>query len=255
MVAIQQFDPVIGRGPGYRANIGLITLESDTVLEPDVNYFSRLDGVAIYANLIPIPDHTDRAALLSMQPYIGPACEGFKPLGRVDSVIYGCTAGSVAMGPKNIQLEIRKAFPEMPCTTPIGAALSALKALDCKTVDLLVPYAKDVTVEMIKYFEANGLIVNSARTFGLRSGLEMGLIEPTSVLAASNEISPEGADALFISCTALYVSPVFDEITARQNRPVVSSNQALAWHAIRLAGVEQTIPNVGPHLRDLPLPS
>ncbi len=253
MVEIQKVDPVIGRGPGYRANIGLITLESDTVLEPDVNYFARLDGLAIYANRIPIPDHTDHDALLSMQPYITPACEGLKPLGRLDSVIYGCTAGSVAMGPQTVQHEIRKAFPGIACTTPIGAALAALRALDCKSVDLLVPYAEEVTVEMIEYFESSNLEVNSARTFGIRSGLEMGLVEPDSILEAARGIPADDADALFISCTALYISPVFDEITEIQGRPVVSSNQALAWHGLRLAGINETIPNVGPYLRDTAL--
>jgi maleate isomerase len=251
MTEIKHIEPILGRGPGYLANVGLITLESDTVLEPDVNYFSQLDGVAVYSNRMPIPDQTDREALLSMQPHIAPACEGFKPLGRLDSVIYGCTAGSVAIGPENVKSEIRKAFPGIPCTTPIGAAMTALKALNCHSVDLLVPYAEDVTQEMVEYFENNGLRVNSAHTFGLRSGLEMGLVEPKSILDAAKQIPNDGADALFISCTAMYVSPVFAEITATQGRPVVSSNQALAWHALRLAGVKETIPNVGPYLRDM----
>jgi maleate isomerase len=253
MVEIQKLEAQLGRGPGHRANIGLITLESDTVLEPDVNYFSRLDGVAVYSNRIPIPDHTDRAALLSMKPHISPACAGFKPLGRVDSIIYGCTSGSVAIGPENVRAEIHRIFPGIACTTPIEAALAAISAMNCHSVDLLVPYAEEITREMIEFFEDSGLEVNSARTFGIHSGLDMGLVDPDCIFDAASQVPADGADALFISCTALYVGPVFDKITRQQQRPVVSSNQALAWHALRLAGVSDSIPNVGPYLCDMPL--
>jgi maleate isomerase len=237
------------------ANIGLITLESDTVLEPDVNYFCEMDGVAIYSNRIPIPDNTDRAALLSMQPHISRVCEGFRPLGRVDAIIFGCTSGSVAIGPDNVRSEIHRTFPGTPCTTPIEAGLTALGTLQCHSVDLLVPYAEDVTREMVEYFEDSGLAVNSARTFGIRSGIEMGLVEPESILEAASLIPAGGADALFISCTALHVGPVFQEITRNQGRPVVSSNQALSWHALRLAGITDPIPNVGPYLKDMAIPA
>ena len=253
MTKIEHHDAEIGRGPGHLANIGLITLESDLVIEPDVNYFARQDGVAVFSNRIPIPDHTDHAALVSMLPHIEGVCRGFKPLGRVDAVIYGCTAGSVAMGPAAIAGEINKVFPDVPSTTPISAVLAALSALKCHSVDLLAPYAEDVTEEMIGFLDGQGIGVENCVTFGLRSGLEMGMIEPRSILAASNRLQGGRAEAMFISCTALHVAPVFESITARQDRPVVTSNQALAWHALRLAGVTATIPNVGPWLCDADL--
>ena len=48
------------------------------------------------------------------------------------------------------------------------------------------------------------------------------------------------ADLLFISCTALRASLVIDQIEQRIGKPVVSSNQALAWHSLQLAGLPQT---------------
>ncbi len=252
-MTIEKHTARIGGGPGHRANIGLIALESDLVAEPDINYFCRLDGVAVYANRIPIPDHTDHAALVSMLPHIAPVSRGFAPLGRVDAVIYACTAGSVAMGPDAVAAEIDKALPGVASTTPITAVLAALRALDCRSVDLLLPYAEDVTAEMIAFLGGQGISVERCVTFGIRSGLEMGRIEPGSILEAAERLSGGSADALFISCTALHVAPVFDAISAGQDRPVLTSNQALAWHALRLAGVTASIPNVGTWLCDRPI--
>ena len=142
MPTIESHAARIGTGPGRRANIGLIALESDLVVEPDIQHFSRLDGVVVYSNRIPISDHTDHAALVSMLPHIGRVCRGFEPLGRVDAVIYGCTAGSVAMGPDRIAAEIKAVLPGVACTTPITAVLEALRTLDCRSVDLLAPTPK-----------------------------------------------------------------------------------------------------------------
>ncbi len=253
MTKIETFPAQIGRGPGYRANIGLIALESDLVVECDVNHFSQLEGVAIFCNRIPVPDHTDHNALVSMLPHISRVCRGLEPLGRIDAVIYGCTAGSVAMGHEPIASAVHEVFPEAPCITPITAVLEALRALDCQSVDLLTPYAEDVTADMISFLQSNGIRVERCLAFGLRSGLEMGMIEPDFIEQATQQLSDGTADALFISCTALNVAPVYEAISAKQGRPVVTSNQALSWHALRLAGVTAKIHNLGTWLIDQPV--
>lgn len=253
MARIEKLTARIGGGPGHRANIGLIALESDLVVEPDINYFSRLDGVAVYSNRIPVPDHTDHAALISMLPHIAPVCRGFAALGRVDAVIYGCTSGSVAIGPERVAAEINQVFPDAAATTPIVAVLEALRTLGCRSVDLLTPYAEDVTADMVDFLGEQGISVERCATFDMRSGLEMGRVEPASIQEAADSLAGGMADALFISCTALHVAPVFDAISAGQTRPVVTSNQALSWHALRLAGVTASIPNVGGWLCDRPI--
>jgi maleate isomerase len=49
------------------------------------------------------------------------------------------------------------------------------------------------------------------------------------------------ADLLFVSCTALRVASVLDEIEQRLARPVVASNQALLWQALRLIGNDEPV--------------
>ena len=106
---------------------------------------------------------------------------------------------------------------------------------------------------MVGFLRRQGIEVVTCVTFGLRSGLEMGMNEPESIVEAAGRPSGGAADALFISCTALHVAPVFERISALQGRPVVTSNQALSWHALPLAGVTGSIANVGSWLCDRPV--
>ena len=45
-----------------------------------------------------------------------------------------------------------------------------------------------------------------------------------------------GADAIFVSCTSLRIAALIPEIEAASGLPLVTSNQALAWHCLTLAG-------------------
>ena len=56
-----------------------------------------------------------------------------------------------------------------------------------------------------------------------------------------------GADceAVFASCTNLRATGVIAEAEARLGKPVITSNQALAWHMLRLAGLPEGQPAGG----------
>ena len=48
-----------------------------------------------------------------------------------------------------------------------------------------------------------------------------------------------------ISCTNLRCLRIIPRIEARTGIPVISSNQALGWHMLRLAGVNERMPAFG----------
>jgi maleate isomerase len=52
-------------------------------------------------------------------------------------------------------------------------------------------------------------------------------------------------DAVFVSCTSLRVAEHVAAFEAELGKPVTSSNHAMAWHALRLAGVADRIPAFG----------
>jgi maleate isomerase len=50
---------------------------------------------------------------------------------------------------------------------------------------------------------------------------------------------------VFISCTSVRIAADVAEIEAALGVPVTSSNHALAWHCLRLAGVDDKLPKLG----------
>ena len=66
--------------------------------------------------------------------------------------------------------------------------------------------------------------------------------------------SNDEVDGVFISCTSLRVCGIVERVEQRLGKPVTSSNHALAWHALRLAGVDEPLDGLGRLFRT-PLPA
>ena len=52
-------------------------------------------------------------------------------------------------------------------------------------------------------------------------------------------------DAVFVACTSLRLAAVVEEIERASGKPALSSNHAMAWHALRLAGYRDPVPGFG----------
>jgi maleate isomerase len=52
-------------------------------------------------------------------------------------------------------------------------------------------------------------------------------------------------DAVFVSCTSIRLVDAVAGIEADTGIATTSSNHAMAWHCLRLAGVEDTLPGLG----------
>jgi maleate isomerase len=52
-------------------------------------------------------------------------------------------------------------------------------------------------------------------------------------------------DVVFVSCTSLRLSEIVADVEAEIGIPVTSSDHAMAWHCLRLAGVEDVVPDAG----------
>jgi maleate isomerase len=54
-----------------------------------------------------------------------------------------------------------------------------------------------------------------------------------------------GADALFISCTALPALSIIDKLEKKLGKIVLSSNQALIWNTLETIGMNESINGFG----------
>ena len=60
-----------------------------------------------------------------------------------------------------------------------------------------------------------------------------------------SNIDLNGADALFISCTALPALAIIDRLEKKHGKMVLSSNQALIWETLEKIGMNKSITGFG----------
>jgi maleate isomerase len=73
--------------------------------------------------------------------------------------------------------------------------------------------------------------------------------QEAAVADAAAALDTPESEAVFVSCTALRAVGMVAELEARLGKPVLTSNQAMFWHALRLSGVDEAIPERGTLLR------
>ncbi len=240
---------------GARATIGLVVLATDQTLEYEFRTLLHLPGVAFYeARLFSDFDITTET-LRAIGPRIAPCTELILPGLPMDVVAFGCTSATMTLGEDYVFGEIRRARPGVACTTPVTAALAAFAALGVRRIGLLTPYAPSINAGLARYFEGRGIEVPTHATFNRQDDREAALISVASIEAAAERLAAQpGVDAVFVSCTSLRVAEAVARIEARTGIPVTSSNHAMAWHCLRLAGVDDARPDAG-RLFALPLPA
>lgn len=241
-------------GVAARAAIGLIVLSSDQTIEHEFRRLLGIDGVALFQSRIENDSRITPETLKAMEARITAAADVILPGMTLDVVAFACTSASMVIGEERVFERIRKARPKAVPTTPITAAFAALEAFEARRIALLTPYRDDVNRTIRRYIEARGIEVVTTGSFEEEDDLRVCRISEGSVKAAAIELGLDPAvEAVFVSCTSLRLAGVVDEIEAVLDKPVTSSNHALAWHCLRLAGIEDRRAAAGRLFRlDLP---
>jgi maleate isomerase len=233
-------------GIASRAAIGLLVLATDQTMEHEFRQVMRLPGVGLYAARLYNDAEITNETLLAMRTRIAPATELILPGLPLDVVGFGCTSASMAMGEEAVFAEIHKARPEVKCTTPITAAFAAFNAFGAKRIGVLTPYAREVNETVRRYLDSHGVQVAAFGTFDKLDDREAARISPASLKrGVETLVRSAKVDAVFVSCTSLRLCEAAAEIEAESGVPVTSSDHALAWHCLRLAGITDVIPGVG----------
>ena len=117
-------------------------------------------------------------------------------------------------------------------TTPSTAAIKALKKLNINKISRFTPYSKKLNDEDLEYFKNEGFEVTSNSYFDIEADYDIGKVDQNYLFNVLSEINLNGAEALFVSCTALPVLPIIDKLEKKLNTTVLSSNQALIWDTL-----------------------
>ncbi|MBY4675816.1 maleate cis-trans isomerase family protein [Marinobacterium arenosum] len=231
--------------------IGVIALATDFNIEQDLRRIYPAD-VEPFTSRVRNYNPLTIENLRRMEPGISAAADSILPGTRLDAMIYACTSGTVAIGIERITELVQQSCPGVPVTNPVTAAFAAFAALRATRISILTPYTEAVNQEVASFFQRSGYEVLNIAGFGFEDDTAMSYIDPQDIAHAAAETCNPRADLLFISCTALRASLVLDQIEQTLGKPVVSSNQALAWHSLQLAGYPAPVRGFGRLLADHP---
>ena len=240
---------VLDDWPGARLRLGLIALATDHSSEAELWQMAPAGEVELFVTRVLNQNPTTVENLAAMAPRLTDAVSCLLPGSAMGAMIYSCTSGTAVIGADEVTRRIQEAKPGVPCTTPLTAAAAAFEVLGVSRIAVLTPYVDEVNVPIRDSLLASGASISSFVSFGLDSDVDMALIPAKTLIAAAEQADDDDAEALFISCTALRTVGIVEELESLLGKPVITSNQAMFWHALRLAGYRRQIPGFGQLLR------
>lgn len=243
-------------GLGSRARLGLVVLATDQTIEHEWRRVLReVPDVALYESRIWNDVEITPETLAAMEGDIAAATRLVMPVLPLSVVAFGCTSAAMVLGEERIAARVHEARPGVPVTTPIGAAFAAFEALGARRIAVLTPYGRAVNDVVRRYIEARGFAIPVFGSFEEEDDSRVARIDPGSIRDAALALGRDPrVDAVFVSCTSLRLVETVQAIEAELGKPVTSSNHAMAWHALRLAGIDDALPGLG-RLLTLPLPA
>lgn len=231
-------DYELDQGLAGKTALGLIVLKTDETIEIELRGIFERASIACYQARIPSHALVTPETLAQMEADL-PATAALLPPGvNFGAIGYACTSGATIIGATNVKNAILKHHPSAEVTDPISAVLAGLRALGAKKIGLLTPYVPDVTRKMQGLLVNEGFDIVKVGAFGQSEDRLIARITESSTLAALEKIGASDCDAVFASCTNLRSFGILEEAEKRLGKPVLSSNQALAWHMLKLAGID-----------------
>ena len=225
--------------------VGLIALSTDQTIENDFQNICNNLPVDIFINRIHNKNPLTKENLLKMAEDLASVTKKILPDEKLNTIAYGCTSGTIAIGEDNIKEKILSVKPGSYVTTPVTSAIKAFKLMNIKKIALFTPYPDSVNKTILEYFTKKNIEVSSFASLNLNLDSEFANVDPDYILKISSQLETKNTDALFISCTALPVLNILDKLEQAIQKPVLSSNQTLIWDTIRSVGYKSPIKGYG----------
>lgn len=225
---------------GWRGKIGLISPGNGTNPECDFHKYAP-EGVAVMTQRV-LFERVDPEGLKEMGDRVDEAAK-LLATGKPDVILFGCTSGSLIMGAgydRELCRRIEDATGIKAMTTST-AVLMGLKALGTRKLVVSTPYIDKVNEIEKKFLEDNGFEVLSIK--GLQN-LDPDLMPRTplrQMYHLTKEVLHPDADTIFVSCTGLGVLHGINMMEKDFGLPLITSNQASLWGALRTIGIRDDV--------------
>ncbi|HYB71553.1 MAG TPA: hypothetical protein VEH80_12815 [Candidatus Bathyarchaeia archaeon] len=241
---------------GWRARIGVLVPPGNPTVEPEL-YRMTPDGVTLHFARMEAPrSDGPPGGAAGMEERTAAYREGLDgpatALGQVKPavVVFAHTASSYALGwGRDEPLAERVGhLVGAPAILAAHAVQHALRHLGVKRLALGTPYPESISRQARTYWEAAGF-----HLVGYHRATDV-----TDIYAESEErayrlarqADAREAEAVLLSGTGLPTVAMLERLEGDLGKPVISSNQACLWRALRVAGVREAVLGFGRLLRE-----
>ena len=225
--------------------IGLITLASDFRIEKDFNDIIYGKDIDLYSNRINCYNPLTNETLKKMADDIPEVTKNILPDQKLDCVAYGCTSGTIAAGYKSIYDKVNLAKPNTKVTTPITSAINALRFLKINKLSIFTPYTDQINQSVINYFKKENIEISELSFFDIASDIDIGKVDPNHLFEVLIKKDLSKSDALFVSCTALPVLSIINDLEKKLGKLILSSNQTLIWDTLKQINFKNKVEGYG----------
>ena len=234
--------PTFARLPhGSRARFGMMLPSANSIAEPQIAALLP-DGVSLHTTRLRLRGDGE---LLAMLERLEEATALLVDAG-VDRLIFHCTAVTT-YAPEIVGhiVERVRAVTATPLTITSEALVAALRTLEASRIVMLTPYVQATNDREVAFLAHHGIAVVRERGLGIEGGREMAAVEPARWYDEALALRDPAADAYFLSCTTIRSAEVIAPLERELSRPVITSNQAVVWQALRAHGIGDCINGFG----------
>ena len=218
----------------YNLSMGLIVLQADQRIELDAR--QQFDPkVNLHISRIPSAETVSTDTLKQMEKDLPIAVSLLPNAVDFDVVGYGCTSGTSVIGAENIAKIVKDRCKTKHVTEPVSALIAACRHLGIERIGFLSPYVEAVSTGLRETLFLSGVETPIFGSFNEEIEERVVKISTVSISDAAVELGRQDVDAIFLSCTNLNTLPVIKSIEDKIGKPVLSSNQVLAWHMSQLS--------------------
>ena len=225
--------------------IGLIVPASNTLAEVQFQRYTPA-GIGVHTARVRMTGEWQKP-LRALEDDIAHAAA---TLSDVDPgvILFHCTSNSMSEGlaGEKYLLEVIEKASGRPALTTGQAITEAFTHLGMKKLVLVSPYVAETNAHETEFLHEAGFAVVHDHGLGLKGGGDAyASIPPERWTALTLEHQRAEADGYLLSCTATTMIEAIDDLERRLDKPVVTSNQAGLWAALRRMRLGQAIAGLG----------
>ena len=126
--------------------------------------------------------------LLKMREDLVSVTNKILPDEKLNTIAYGCTSGTIAIGEDSIKKKILSVKPDCYVTNPITSTIKAFKLMNIKKIALFTPYPDAVNKTILEYFTKKDITVSSFASLHLNLDSEFANVDPNYILEISSTL-------------------------------------------------------------------